>query len=81
MHYFKHIPLSYFSAGTVKWIRSDGSDFEMERRARMEYDGNMTFSMTIHNIRKEDRGEFSCVANNNLGREIVKRAVLKVNCK
>ena len=53
----------------------------MDRRARMEYDGNMTFSMTIHNIRKEDRGEFSCIANNNLGKETGKRAVLKVNCK
>ena len=55
----------------------------MDRRARLDYDGNMTFSMTIHNIKKEERGEFSCVANNHLvpGKKVVKKAELKVNCK
>merc|ERR1712012_29937 len=42
-----------------------------------------TFSMTIHNIKKEERGEFSCVANNHLvpGKKVVKKAELKVNFK
>ena len=55
----------------------------MSERARVSYDGNMTFTLTIRGVNKEDRGEFLCLANNNLvpERNISKAAVLKVNCK
>ena len=55
----------------------------MSKKARFSYDGNMTFSMTIRSVRKEDRGEFLCRANNQLApsRNNTKEAVLKVNCE
>ena len=65
----------------MTWSRSDGR--ELSERARVSYDGNMTFTLTIRGVNKEDRGEFLCLANNNLvpERNISKAAVLKVNCK
>ena len=71
----------YFSQDTVTWSRSDGR--ELSERARFSYDGNMTFTMTIRGVRKGDRGEFLCRANNQLvpSRNNTKEAVLKVNCK
>ena len=71
----------FFSQDTVTWSRSDGRD--LNERARVSYDGNMTFTLTIRGVKKEDRGEFICRANNHLvpGRNNTKAAVLKVNCK
>lgn len=67
------------SQDTVTWSRSDGR--ELSERARFSYDGNMTFTMTIRGVRKGDRGEFLCRANNQLvpSRNNTKEAVLKVN--
>ena len=77
----KFIFIYFFSQDTVSWSRSDGRD--LSKKARFSYDGNMTFSMTIRNVRKEDRGEFLCRANNQLApsRNNTKEAVLKVNCE
>ena len=67
----------------MSWGREHEAEFNFKERASFSYDGNMTFSMTIRNVRKEDRGEFFCRADNRLisGRVDTKKAVLKVNCK
>ena len=67
----------------MRWVKSDDEDFDMEGRAKQSYDGNMTFTLILPNVRKSDRGEFLCVANNNLAlaKNHTKPAVLKINCK
>ena len=73
--------LFLLSKDTVDWRRSDGRP--LSERARFSYDGNMTFTMTIRSVRKQDRGEYLCNANNHLvpSRNNTKEAVLKVNCE
>ena len=64
-------------------MKSDDEKFIFDGRTQMDYDGDLTFTLILKNVRKSDRGEFSCVANNQLvnSRNHTKKAVLKVNCK
>jgi len=71
------------SEKTVRWVKSDDEKFIFDGRTQMDYDGDLTFTLILKNVRKSDRGEFSCVANNQLvnSRNHTKKAVLKVNFK
>ena len=73
----------YFSEKTVSWGRSDDRNYDFNDRVRTSYDGNMTFTMKILRVRKSDRGEYFCRANNHLGggHNHTKTAVLKIKCK
>ena len=73
----------FFSEKTVSWGRSDDRNYDFDERVRTSYDGNMTFTMKILRVRKSDRGEYFCRANNHLGggHNHTKTAVLKIKCK
>ncbi|MAD20130.1 MAG: hypothetical protein CMJ52_08060 [Planctomycetaceae bacterium] len=68
---------------TVSWGRSDDRNYDFDERVRTSYDGNMTFTMKILRVRKSDRGEYFCRANNHLGggHNHTKTAVLKIKFK
>ena len=79
--YYIHI-LS--SAKTVTWGTSNKKrESTFKEKAKFEYDGNMTFTMTVPRVEKEDRGEYFCLADNKLasGKTHTKTSELKVNCK
>jgi len=69
------------SPKTVSWRVVGDRKFNFTERAIFDYDGNMTFSMTIPNVRKTDRGKFYCIADNHLlhAQPDERQTVLKVN--
>ena len=76
--------LWYSSEHTVTWGTNDQSrESKFKEKAVFSYDGNMTFTLTIPQVEKSDRGEYFCRADNQLapGRSHTKTAELKVNCK
>ena len=75
---------AHYSEHTVTWGTSDQTrESKFKEKAVFSYDGNMTFTLTIPQVEKSDRGEYFCRADNHLaeGRAHTKTAELKVNCK
>ena len=68
----------------MTWGTSDENrESDFQEKAQFQYDGKMTFTMTIPRVEKSERGEYFCLADNGLapGHSQKKTSELKVNCK